>query len=38
MKKMIAINAGPRKGWNTDQVIKAAARGAEEAGFLCRPD
>lgn len=32
MKKIIAINAGPRTGWNTDQLIKAAARGAEEAG------
>lgn len=32
MKKIIAVNAGPRKGWNTDQLIKAAAKGAEEAG------
>ncbi len=32
MKKIIAINAGPRKGWNTDQLIKEAARGAETAG------
>lgn len=32
MKKIIAINAGPRTGWNTDQLIKAAAKGAEEAG------
>lgn len=32
MKKIVAINAGPRTGWNTDQLIKAAARGAEEAG------
>lgn len=32
MKKIIAVNAGPRTGWNTDQLIKAAAAGAEEAG------
>lgn len=32
MKKIIAINAGPRKGWNTDQLIGSAAKGAEEAG------
>lgn len=32
MKKIIAINAGPRKGWNTDQLIQAAASGAESVG------
>lgn len=32
MKKIIAINAGPRKGWNTDQLINEAAKGAHEAG------
>ena len=32
MKKIVAILAGPRSGWNTDQLIKAAAAGAEEAG------
>ena len=32
MKKIVAINAGPRKGWNTDQLIKAAAEGATENG------
>ncbi len=31
-KKIIAINAGPRKGWNTDTIISEAARGAEAAG------
>ncbi|MCR5182333.1 MAG: flavodoxin family protein [Clostridia bacterium] len=31
-KKIIAINAGPRKGWNTDTLIGEAVRGAEEAG------
>ena len=32
MKKIVAINAGPRKGWNTDQLIKEAAKGSEFAG------
>lgn len=32
MKKIIAINAGPRSGWNTDQLIHAVGQGAEEAG------
>lgn len=32
MKKIVAINAGPRTGWNTDQLIKAAAAGAQESG------
>ena len=32
MKKIIAINAGPRSGWNTDQLIRAAVKGAEAAG------
>ncbi len=32
MKKIIAINAGPRKGWNTDQLIQSAAKGAEDSG------
>lgn len=32
MKKIIAINAGPRKGWNTDQLIKSATKGAEDSG------
>lgn len=31
-KKIIAVNAGPRKGWNTDTLIEEAARGAEDAG------
>ena len=31
-KKIIAVNAGPRKGWNTDTLIEAAAKGAESAG------
>lgn len=32
MKKIIAVNAGPRKSYNTDLLIRAAAKGAEEAG------
>ena len=31
-KKIIAVNAGPRKGWNTDTLISEAVRGAESAG------
>ena len=26
-KKIIAVNAGPRKGWNTDTLIMEAAKG-----------
>ena len=32
MKKIVVVNCGPRKGWNTDTLLKEAARGAEEAG------
>ena len=32
IKKIIAVNAGPRKGWNTDTLITEAAKGAESAG------
>ncbi len=31
-KKIVAVNAGPRKGWNTDTLITEALRGAESAG------
>ena len=31
-KKIVAVNAGPRKGWNTDTLITEASRGAESAG------
>ena len=31
-RKIVAVNAGPRKGWNTDTLIAEAMRGAEEAG------
>ena len=28
MAKIVAVNAGPRKGWNTDILVKEAAAGA----------
>ncbi len=31
-KKVVVVNAGPRRGWNTDTLISEAARGAESAG------
>ena len=31
-KRIIAVNAGPRKGWNTDTLITEAMKGAESAG------
>ena len=31
-KKIIAVNASPRKGWNTDTLIQHAIKGAEAAG------
>ena len=31
-KKIIAVNAGPRMGWNTEMLITQASKGAEEAG------
>ena len=30
--KIVAANAGPRKGWNTDTIITEASKGAEAAG------
>ena len=30
--KIVAVNAGPRKGWNTDLMIGEAVRGAQAAG------
>ena len=32
MKKIVAINAGPRKGYNTDTLVRKAADGAAAAG------
>ena len=31
-KKIVAVNAGPRMGWNTETLITEASKGAEEAG------
>lgn len=31
-KKIIAVNAGPRKGWNTDTLINEAIKGAKSEG------
>ena len=31
-KTIVAVNAGPRKGWNTDTLIAEASKGAEAAG------
>ncbi len=31
-KKIVVVNAGPRKGWNTDSLITEAAKGAQAAG------
>ena len=31
-KKIIIVNAGPRRGWNTDTLLTEAAAGAEAAG------
>ena len=33
-KNIIVVNAGPRKGWNTDTLITEAAKGAESAGAV----
>lgn len=32
MKKIVAINASPRTGWNTSALVREAARGAEAEG------
>ncbi len=34
MSKIVVVNAGPRKGWNTDTLLNEAARGAESAGAI----
>ena len=31
-KKIVVVNAEPRKGWNTDTLLTEAARGAQERG------
>lgn len=34
MKKIVVVNAGPRRGWNTDTLLVEAAKGAESAGAV----
>ena len=31
-KRIIAVNAGPRMGWNTETLISEASKGAESEG------
>lgn len=31
-RKIVAVNAGPRTGWNTDTLIREASKGAESTG------
>lgn len=31
-KSLVAVNAGPRIGWNTDTLINEAIKGAESQG------
>lgn len=33
-RNVVAVNASPRKGWNTDTLVSEAARGAESAGAI----
>ena len=35
-KKIVIVNAGPRRGWNTDTLLNEAARGAAESGAEVR--
>lgn len=37
-KKIVAVNAGPRKGWNTDSLIMEAAKGAVSAEIFVSGD
>ena len=37
-KRIIAVNAGPRKGWNTDTLIMEAAKGAESEFKIILPE
>ncbi len=36
IKTLVAVNAGPRMGWNTDTLITEAVRGAESQGAAVR--
>ena len=31
-KKIVAVNAGPRMGWNTETLITEASKGAASSG------
>lgn len=33
MKRIVIVNAGPRKGWNTDTLLHEAEAGAKENGY-----
>ena len=33
-KKIVAVNASPRKGWTTDTLVTEAAKGAEASGAV----
>lgn len=33
-KKIVVVNAGPRKGWNTETLVSCASQGAESAGAV----
>ncbi len=33
-KKIVVVNAGPRKGWNTDILLSEAGKGAESTGAV----
>ena len=33
-KRIVAVNAGPRKGWNTDTLIDEAIKGADDDEVL----
>ena len=33
-KKIVVVNASPRRGWNTDTLVTEAAKGAESAGAV----
>ena len=35
-KTIVAVNAGPRKGWSTDTLITEASKGAEAAGAVIK--
>lgn len=33
-KRIVAVNAGPRMGWNTETLISEASKGAESVGAV----